>query len=364
MTKVAIIGTQGVPAAYGGFETLVENLLGDNCPADVEYTVFCSSKEQKERPAEYKGARLRYVPLRSHGAQSIPYDIVQMIRAARGYDVLLVLGTSGCSFLPLLRLMMKRGTRLVVNIDGLEHRRDKWGRNARKLLLYSEKQAVRIADSVIADYESIAQYVRTTYGIEPAMIAYGGDHALRTLPPQAVADTLRRYGLEPRKYAVTVCRVEPENNCHMTLEAFAADDAPMPLVFIGNWDHGDYGRRLKARYAGHPNIHILDPIYDLDTLYALRTQAALYIHGHSAGGTNPSLVEAMFAGIPIACYDVVYNRATTYDHAYYFADAPALRAIARRSDLDGAEMLRLAEEHYTWATIARQYCQLYTSPRK
>lgn len=359
MIKVAIIGTQGVPAAYGGFETLVENLLGENCPADVEYTVFCSSKEQKERPEEYKGARLRYVPLRSHGAQSIPYDIIQMIRAARGYDVLLVLGTSGCSFLPALRIIMKRRSRLVVNIDGLEHRRDKWGRNARRLLLYSEKQAVRLADVVIADNEGIAQYVRETYGVEPAMIAYGGDHALRTLSPRAVDETLGRYGLAPRKYAVTVCRVEPENNCHLTLEAFAGSDAPMPLVFIGNWDHSDYGRELKARYAKSPNIHILDPIYDLDTLYALRTQAALYIHGHSAGGTNPSLVEAMFAGIPVACYDVVYNRATTYGRAYYFKDSDSLKALASRADLDGSDMLRLAREHYTWATIASQYCQLY-----
>ena len=131
------------------------------------------------------------------------------------------------------------------------------------------------------------------------------------------------------------------------------------LVFIGNWDRSAYGRDLKSRYRNDPDILLLDAIYDLDILYSLRANAGIYIHGHSAGGTNPSLVEAMFFGHPIIAYDVVYNRETTRNQAYYFADAESLRKLLARPDLDGDAMKRIAEEEYTWKHISSQYCELY-----
>lgn len=349
--RVAVIGIQGVPAAYGGFETLVENLIGENCPADVEYTVFCSSAECGERPASYKGARLRYVGLRSHGVQSILYDIVSMVKASRGYDVLLVLGTSGCSFLPLLRLWYRR--RLVVNIDGLEHRRAKWGRLARRLLLFSEQMAVRCADCVIADNRGIADYVRSVYGRDPALIAYGGDHAVRDVSDEFAGSVLARYGVGAGNYCLAICRIEPENNCHLVLEAFR--DAGRKLLFVGNWASSDYGRSLRERYAACPDIVMADAVYDLDTLHALRSRARCYIHGHSAGGTNPSLVEAMFAGRPVVAYDVVYNRATTAGRAAYFSDVAGLRRLISSELPDGSVLLEIAEKEYTWSRIAARY---------
>ena len=151
--KVAIVGTQGVPANYGGFESLVENLLGDNCPEDVEYTVFCSSKDMPDQLSSHKNACLKYIPLHANGFQSIPYDMLSLCRCLKGYDVVMVLGVSGCLFLPIFRIFNRR--RLIINIDGLEHRREKWGKLARWVLKTSEAMAIRFADIIIADNKGI-----------------------------------------------------------------------------------------------------------------------------------------------------------------------------------------------------------------
>ena len=382
--KVAIIGTQGVPARYGGFESLVENLLG-NASDGVEYTVFCSSKDipcgSAKRPSSYKGARLKYVGLHANGAQSIFYDLVSMLRCLCGYDTLLVLGVSGCLFLPFVRLFLSSKTKLVINIDGLEHKRDKWNKLARWILLTSEKMAARYADTVISDNQAITDYVVSTYGprSEEALvtIAYGGDHVAREVCEERQREILASYGLQAGGYAFSVCRIEPENNCHITLEAFSgaaavsegsAVTAPeaLPLLLIGNWTHSDWARQLRARFQGQKGVIPADAVYDLDVLYTLRSNAALYVHGHSAGGTNPSLVEAMFFGRPIFAFDVPYNRETTFGQAFYFRDAESLMAgIAQLSAAEdaakeaGATLAHLADEHYRWADIAARYERIY-----
>ena len=353
--KVAIVGTQGVPANYGGFESLVENLLGVNCPENVDYTVFCSSKDMSHRRPEYKGASLRYVNLHANGAQSIPYDMVSMWRVISGYDVILVLGVSGCLFMPLLRSLSR--SKIIVNIDGLEHRRAKWGKIARWILRTSETMAVKFADIIVSDNKGIQDYVSETYGKPSELIAYGGDHVKRDLPKEFIDSTLTKYGLKKGDYAITVCRIEPENNSHIILEAFSKTDKT--LVFIGNWHHSEYSRNLKDHYSKFPNIKILDAIYDLDILYALRSNAGIYMHGHSAGGTNPSLVEAMFFGIPIIACDVVYNRETTEDKAYYFKSTSDIISHINSSSLSGEEMIEIANRRYTWRHISEQYCKLY-----
>ena len=273
----------------------------------------------------------------------------------RGYDVIVILGTSGCSFLPIFRFFCRK--KLIVNIDGLEHRRKKWGRMARRFLRFSEAMAVRFADVVIADNKGIQNYVYETYHKNSVLIAYGGDHVFREVAQNVQNKYLMHYGLTHSEYAVTVCRIEPENNCHITLEAFAHSNRK--LVFIGNWKHSEYARKLKNRYCIYPNLILLDAIYDLDILYTLRANAGIYIHGHSAGGTNPSLVEAMFFGRPIIAYDVIYNRETTKNEAYYFTDVESLRKLLSKSDLNGYRMRELAEQKYTWKRIAQQYYSLY-----
>lgn len=355
MKEVSIIGIQGVPANYGGFETLVENIIGENKSSDIKYTVFCSNKDLDPKFNEYKGADLKYIPFSANGVQSVPYDILSLFKVPRSTDVVLILGVSGCIILPVVKLFSNK--KIVVNIDGLEHRRDKWGKWARRFLKFSEKVAVKFADLIIADNKGIQDYVKEEYGKASVLIAYGGDHVIRELDPKFEEGVLSKYRLTPNDYAITVCRIEPENNCHNTLEAFSKSDKK--LVFIGNWDRSDYGRELKNKYSQYPNIIILNPIYDIDILYALRKNAGLYIHGHSAGGTNPSLVEAMFFGCPILCYDVVYNRATTHEKAYYWGNVEELVALLEKEGLTGTDMKAIAQKEYTWKAITAQYEALY-----
>ncbi len=355
MKRVAIIGIQGVPANYGGFETLVENIIGERSSDNIEYTIYCSSKDMPEKLQTYKGAKLKYIPLRANGAQSVFYDIVAMIRSIFGYDALLILGVSGCIFLPFLRLLSR--AKIIVNIDGLEHRRNKWTAHIRKFLLLSEVVAVKWAHTIIADNKGIADYVKWRYKKDATLITYGGDHVMRPVPQETQDRILRSYGLEKRGYSMKVCRIEPENNCHIVLDAFA--NSGKQLVFIGNWKKNEYSRRLKEQYKNHSNITLLDSIYDLEILYTLRTNTEFYIHGHSAGGTNPSLVEAMFFGCPILAYNCVYNCETTCNKASYWSNSEELQQLLQKQGLTGEATKEIACKHYTWEKITKEYESIY-----
>lgn len=354
MKRIAIVGCQGIPANYGGFESLVENIVGENASSDIHYTVFCSGVDMPEKIHEYKGCTLKYVNMKANGMQSVFYDILCMMRTFSNYDTVLVLGVSGCTFLPVLKFFSKN--RIVVNIDGLEHRRAKWGRFARWMLRTSEQYAVKYADVIIADNQGIKDYVTEVYHKDSKLIAYGGDHVIRDIEEAKVQKVLSDYGLKRGEYAVCVCRIEPENNCHISLEAFSKSDKE--FVFIGNWNHSDYAKNLKKQYSSCSNIHLFDAIYDLDILYILRSNASMYVHGHSAGGTNPSLVEAMFFGMPILAYDCVYNRATTKDKAVYFKDSDTMVQLLNEP-LGGEELRNIAQNEYTWNKIAQQYESTY-----
>ena len=219
MKKVAIIGTVGVPANYGGFETLVEQLVRHNSSDDLQYAVYCSKKSYDEERWVYHGAKTEYVDLSANGMQSIPYDIVSLIKASRRSDVILILGVSGCAFLPIFRLFSKK--KLVINIDGLEHRRDKWNKWVRRFLKFSEKQAVKYGDVIVTDNQGITDYVTEEYGKKSALIAYGGDQVIQNISEAEAIKTLTKYNLEPEGYSLAICRIEPENNVHTILEAFS-----------------------------------------------------------------------------------------------------------------------------------------------
>lgn len=355
--KIAIIGTVGVPANYGGFETLAENLVKYHDAASLSgpITVYCSSRNVVSRERSFLSAQLKYVPLRANGAQSIPYDIVSLMSAVQNRsDVILLLGVSGAIALPLVRLFSS--ARIITNIDGIEWRREKWQGWAKRILRFSEKMAVRYSHEVIADNGVIAEYVKGTYGADSHVIAYGGDHAVAVDAVSVV-----EYDL-PASYAFSVCRIEPENNVHVILEAFSKLDAH-PLVMVGNWNNSEYGRVLRQRYASSGNISLLDPIYDLGKLKTLRSRAVFYVHGHSAGGTNPALVEAMHFCRPVLAFDCDFNRSTTEDKAIFFKTSEALVHLIETLDVTAAErvgrsMLEIAERRYTWRVVAQQYFAL------
>ncbi|WP_296012468.1 DUF1972 domain-containing protein [uncultured Treponema sp.] len=366
--RVAVIGTVGVPACYGGFESLVDNLL-DFTPPNVEYTVFCSGRKYEKRLESYKDAKLVYLEMDANGKDSIFYDFKSMkLSVAAKADIMLVLGVSGCIFLPYIRRIFKG--KIITNIDGLEWRRDKWKWYAKKLLRFSEKIAVKYSDIVIGDNKGITDYIKSEYSKivknkRVELIAYGGDQVSHVLD-----DSLfEKYPFCREPYAVTVCRIEPENNVHVILEAFSK----MPdetLVFVGNWEKSEYGRNLKEKFSACKNIHLLAPIYEPHTVNWLRSNANVYIHGHSAGGTNPSLVEAMNLSLPILAFDCVYNRATTEEKCLYWKTYDDLQNLMKKlchSELDSEslcekiarEMGEAGKRLYSWEKIAWQYNELY-----
>lgn len=354
--NLAIVGSVGIPANYGGFETLVEQLVG-SVGEKFKPHVYCSGKRYKDRRDEYCGAKLHYVEIDANGMSSFFYDIRSMVHASRYADIILVLGVSGCIFLPILRLFTR--ARIVVNVDGIEWKRDKWNRVAKWFLEYSEGVGARFSDAVIADNLEIKRYLDNRYGVEAACIAYGGDH---TTGCDFDARDAAIYQFLGSQYAVKVCRVEPENNVHMILEAFASS-ANFPLVIIGNWAASGYGRNLRSKYSNFGHLHLLDPIYDPLPLNKIRCNASVYVHGHSAGGTNPSLVEAMWLGLPVFAFDVGYNRETTGDQAYYFDSTESLESLINECGLAQREKLastmrRIARERYKWEAISAEYMTL------
>lgn len=356
--KVSIIGTVGVPANYGGFETLVEQLIRHNRSEDLQYAIYCSKMSYSDKRWVYHGAKTEYVGLNANGIQSIAYDIISLVKASRNSDVILVLGVSGCAFLPIFRIFSRK--KLVINIDGLEHRRDKWNKWVRKFLKFSEKQAVKYGNIIITDNKGITDYVTEEYGKPSELIAYGGDHVLTSVDEVFTEKVLNDYNLGKDDYALGICRIEPENNVHIILEAF--EKAKKKIVFIGNWQKSDFGRNIADKYRHSDFVKIIPAVYNLDVLNVLRSNCSIYLHGHSAGGTNPSLVEAMFFKKPIIAYDCVYNRETTENKASYFKDAEGLIMLLngpKERYTNGDIMHEIATRRYTWRKIAQQYEALF-----
>jgi len=358
--KIAILGTVGVPACYGGFETLAENLVRSNNALGKPYhiTVYCSSKEYQDLEPEFMGARLKYISLPANGKESILYDFWSLVSTlCSDVDIILLLGVSGTIALPLVRLLSRK--KIVTNIDGIEWRRQKWQGFAKKFLKFSERLAIRYSHEIITDNKAIQDYVKAEYQADSHVIAYGGDHAVAT-----DMASVEEYGL-PTDFSFSVCRIEPENNVHMILEAFAQNPSK-PLVFVGNWNYSAYGKNLRSKYSDCEHLRLLDPIYDSGKLASLRSAARFYLHGHSAGGTNPSLVEAMHFGRPILAFDCDFNRYTTGEKARYFKTAEQILLLmesmtAEESGSIGKAMREIAAKEYTWKVIAKKYFDLLAS---
>ena len=353
--KIAIIGTVGLPANYGGFETLAEHLV-EHLGEQFDISVYCSAKKypKESRLKTYKGARLIYLPLEANGIQSIFYDCLSILHALFYADTLLILGVSGGFMIPFVRIFT--GKSIVVSIDGIEWKRNKWSKIARLYLWAAEWMAVKFSHADIADNESIQDYTAIRYKTLSNIIEYGADH---TISSSATEVDKIKYPFLKKPYAFKVCRIEPENNINMVLQAFSS----LPkhsLVMVGNWKNSEYGIEMRKQYSSYPNITLLDPVYDQRELDILRGSCYVYIHGHSAGGTNPSLVEAMFLGLPIMVYGVSYNKTTTEGKALYFkSEEELIHLITTKKITDlkavASSMKEIAHRRYTWKLIANKY---------
>jgi glycosyltransferase involved in cell wall biosynthesis len=355
MKEIAIIGTMGIPAKYGGFETLTEYLT-KNLGQDFNFTVFCSLKNYDNKIQYYNHSKLKYINLKSNGFQSILYDVLSLLKSRKS-NVILILGTSGCIILPLLKNISK--AKIIVNVDGVEWRRAKWNFFIKKFLKISEKIAVNYADVIVADNQGICELLHDNYNVNTELIAYGGSHVFKKKLSDCISNEFKFLN---KPYAFKVCRIEPENNVEIILEAYSElNDA---LVIIGNWQNSDFGKKLFNRFSFYNNIHLLDPIYESDKLNQIRSNCSIYIHGHSAGGTNPSLVEAMYLGLPIICFDVNFNRFTTNNKALFFSNKDNLKEIIlniKEYNLFeiSKNLQNIAKSQYDWGFISEQYKKIF-----
>lgn len=350
--KISIIGTVGIPAKYGGFETLAERLVDTN---EAEFVVYCSGKHYKDRPKNYKSASLVYIPFDANGIFSILYDILSILHAlASGHRNLLVLGVSGALIFPILKFFPN--IKLITNIDGMEWRRNKWKGIVKSFLRWSEYLAIKFSTCVISDNEAITDYVAKEYQAKCKTIAYGGDHALQSISNIELEKSFD----VASPFALSICRIEPENNVHLILEAFTK--TKLRIIFVGNWEKSSYGRALYIKYKDNINITLSKPIYCLSSLHALRSSCSFYVHGHSAGGTNPSLVEMMHFAKPIIAFDCSFNRFTMENKGSYFSDLDSLVETLREPNKHSQDnvLADIAKRRYNWNKIRRQYIDLFS----
>lgn len=361
MKKVAILGIQGVPAKYGGYETLVDNLLNAEGLTKYQVYVFCSSKDysKTERKKYYKASRLIYLPLKGNGYQAILFDnLCVLLAVMKKCDIILSLGTAGSLGYSIVKSLHK-GVYLT-NVDGQDHKRERFSLIDKIFLSKIRLLAYRCSDFIISDNRGIHDLVPDYYKKRSVIIPYGGDQVIQNVS----TEVLVKYNLNYRDYYFKVARIVPENNIEMILSSFEGIDSK--IVIVGNWNNSQYGSRLKEKYGNVENVILLDPIYDQFELDGLRGNCKAYVHGHSRGGTNPSLVEAMNLGLPIFSFDVNFNRFTLNEAGFYFSSSAELCDLIKNKTndelIDESRLIKsVALKYYTWPKVSDKYIELFNS---
>ncbi|MDP4021775.1 DUF1972 domain-containing protein [Methylobacterium sp. NEAU 140] len=352
---MAILGTRGVPAAHGGFETLAERLAIELVARGWRVEVYCQVSTPTP-PSTWRGIALIPVAARGDGALStIVFDLKCTLRAAGRPALPLVLGYNTAAFSLLYRL---RGKRSVMNMDGIEWKRERWSRPAKAWFWLNEWLGSVFSTHLVADHPEIARHLaRRTDPARITTIAYGADPIA-----DAPAAPLAEYGVKPGGYGLVIARVVPENLVLQIVRAWSETRPGLPLVLLGKVDPDDpYHRAVRA--AAGPDVVLAGAIYDAGRVAALRRHARFHIHGHTVGGTNPSLVEALGAGCPILAHDNPFNRWVAGDGAVYFGDESELRrgilalvrAAPSRLDAMAEASRRRHAEDFGWTGIFDAY---------
>ncbi len=355
--RIAFLGSRGIPARYGGFETFVEEVSKRLVESGVEVTVYC---EGNEGPDEVEGIDLRYVAANAPGPlRTLWFDLCCLWQARRGYDAVYMLGYASALFCILPRLF---GTEVWINMDGLEWKRSKWGFLARTWLKWMEGVAFRTANRLIFDNAALHDIIRArrTRPINASVIEYGAP-TLRSAPNASV---LEKFDVIENEYYLVVCRFEPENHVLEIAQAHAAAGIERPLVIVANTDLGTaYVKRCEA--LASDRIRFVGTVYDQEILLALRSHCRAAIHGHSVGGTNPSLLEAMVCGKPILAHSNPFNRETLGESGSYW-DVEWLSTRWEKFDSTNFEFVAArglaarerALTHFSWDRIAKAYLDL------
>lgn len=281
------------------------------------------------------------------------YDLNCILDARkRDFDVLLILGYTSISVWG--RLFPKKSA-IIINMDGLEWKRNKYAGKIRKFLFYAEKLAVKFCDYFVADSLAIQKYLQSKYDVHSTFIAYGAE-----MPGKAEESDLEEKGITKHNYFLIIARMEPENNIEMMLDGFSASHSEKKMIIIGN-PTNQYGTYLQSKFRSDPRIIFLGAIYDKAKLHSLKAFSALYFHGHSAGGTNPSLLEAMASGALIAANNNEFNASLLKKDAYYFLDADEVKNLVEEVSHGQKENnmitnnIKKIQEEFTWSKIIDQY---------
>ncbi|WP_134741403.1 DUF1972 domain-containing protein [Nocardioides sp. 503] len=357
--RIAMLGTRGVPACYGGFETAVEEIGHRLVLQGHEVTVYC--RGGTDTSSSYRGMELVHLPsLKGKAVETLSHTALSVahLMTHPRHDVALVFNSANAPFLPFLRL---NRTPVAVHVDGLEWKRAKWGRAGRHYYRWAESYAVRWADALIADAQGIADYYADEFGAGTELISYGSP-----IQVSPAGDRLAELELDPGGFHLVVARFEPENHVAEVVEGYHRSGAALPLLVVGSAPYADeYTARVHRAADGDPRIRLVGGLWDQEQLDQLYAHCLTYLHGHSVGGTNPSLLRAMGAGADVIAYDVTFNREVLGDEGGYFSaagDLPDLLLAAERQPALARERGVLnrarAAQRYDWLEVAASYEQL------
>ncbi len=358
--RIALLGSRGIPASYGGYETLMEEVSTRLAELGHEVTVYCRSHYTPRRQREHRGVRLVVLPtLRTKYFDTPVHTLLSCLHAfTQTYDAALVVNAANAVFIPLLRLARVPA---ALHVDGIEKRRAKWGPAGRWIYALSERLACVLPEVIVTDAAVIRDHYRQRYQAESWMITYGVDPR-----PPAREEVLERLGLEPRRYFLYVSRFEPENNPHRVVEAYRRTGGDLPLVMVGD---APYAARFIAdlRRAADSRVAFPGGVYG-DGYRELQANALAYVHATEVGGTHPALVEAMGYGNCLLVNDAPENREVVGDSGLYFraAEPETLTALFDQVLNDreaAAELGRTAAERaaqrYSWDAVTRKYQELF-----
>ena len=376
MQHVFIIGSRGLPAQYGGFETFVDELVSHQQSDQIKYHVANLSKGASGKHSDYKTADVFDIKARHFGPANVIFYDRDAINYALSYikenkimnPIFYVLGNTLGAFIGhYAKKIHKIGGKLLVNPDGLEWKRSKWVKPIQMYLKFSEQKMAKIADLIISDNQGIEDYLKAEYGdVTSTVIAYGTNPAARDMAIDMTWFDAQEVKL--KDYYLVVGRFVPENNYEAIIQNFMASDTTRDLVIITNHQGNPYFDKLReiTGFEQDKRVKFVGTVYNKKTLTAIRQQAFAYIHGHAVGGTNPGLLEAMGATDLNLVYDVSFNRNVALDSALFWQLDNLTALIAQAEKLETLEIDQLATraraiiaEKYTWERIVTQYERLF-----
>lgn len=357
--KVAILGTRGIPNNHGGFEQFSEYLSRHLVESGHEVYVY-NSHNHPYTEKIWQGVHLihKYDPefkLGTFGQFIYDFNCILDSRN-RNFDIILQLGYTSSS---VWGWMLPRNSIIATNMDGLEWKRSKYSKYVQMFLKHAEKWAVKTSDHLIADSIGIKNYLETKYKREAQFIAYGA-HLFDLAEKGILAD----YDLEPFLYNMLIARLEPENNIETILDGVVKSSTNKLFLVIGK-HNTKYGEYLKTKYKKSKTIKFMGGIYNQEHLNNLRYWSNIYFHGHSVGGTNPSLLEAMATNCFIVAHDNIFNRSVLQSNALYFSTAKDISRFLNLEKSDYNELVvnnrKAIETQYSWPLINRQYEEFLVS---